>query len=95
MRALSICTSVSFIIIFTFRGIFNIKNCVSQGFVSYQIPSAGVSWASVFQSLEDNKERLGVVDYSISQATLDQVRTYVHRVTGVKEFLCNVKFRAV
>ena len=45
-----------------------------QGAVTYQLPSAGVTWSTVFRQLEGNKERLGIVDYSVSQTTLDQVR---------------------
>ena len=45
-----------------------------QGFVSYQLPGEGLSWSSTFREIESNKERLGIVDYSVSQTTLDQVR---------------------
>ena len=45
----------------------------SQGAVTYQLPSAGVSWSSMFRQLEANKERLGIIDYSVSQTTLEQV----------------------
>lgn len=44
-----------------------------QGAVTYQLPSAGVTWSTVFRQLENNKQRLGIVDYSVSQTTLDQV----------------------
>lgn len=44
-----------------------------QGFVAYQLPSNSVTWGSVFRDIEENKERLGIVDYSISQTTLEQV----------------------
>ena len=44
-----------------------------QGSVTYQLPSAGLTWASVFRQLESNKERLGIIDYSVSQTTLEQV----------------------
>lgn len=43
--------------------------------MTYQLPSIGVSWAAVFHQMESNKERLGIVDYSVSQTTLDQVCT--------------------
>lgn len=53
----------------------------SQGSVSYQIPATrGVTWSSVFQSLESNKEELSIVDYSISQTTLEQVRIFLYSV---------------
>ena len=48
----------------------------SQGAVTYQLPSADVSWSSLFRQLESNKERLGIIDYSVSQTTLEQVRTH-------------------
>ena len=44
-----------------------------QGSVTYQLPSAGLSWSSVFRQLETNKDRLGIIDYSVSQTTLEQV----------------------
>lgn len=45
--------------------------------MTYQLPSAGVTWSTVFRKLEGNKERLGIVDYSVSQTTLDQVSEIV------------------
>jgi len=47
----------------------------TKGAVTYQLPSADISWSTVFQQLEDNKERLSIVDYSVSQTTLEQVRS--------------------
>lgn len=44
-----------------------------QGAVTYQLPTNAMSWSSVFRQLESNKERLGIVDYSVSQTTLEQV----------------------
>ena len=44
-----------------------------QGSVTYQLPSDGLTWSSVFRQLEANKERLGIIDYSVSQTTLEQV----------------------
>ena len=41
--------------------------------MAYQYPTREVSWATVFRSLEENKERLGIIDYTISQTTLEQV----------------------
>ena len=41
--------------------------------MTYQLPSANTSWSTVFQQLEDNKERLSIIDYSVSQTTLEQV----------------------
>ena len=39
----------------------------------YQLPSPGLTWASVFRQLEINKETLGITNYSVSQNTLEQV----------------------
>ena len=44
-----------------------------QGSVTYQIGS-GVSWSHMFRCIETNKHRFGIVDYSINQTTLEQVR---------------------
>lgn len=41
--------------------------------MAYQIPSREVTWSSVFRQLERHKEELGIIDYSISQTTLEQV----------------------
>ena len=48
--------------------------CLPQGAVAYHLPSADLTWSSVFRQLENNKERLGIIDYSVSQTTLEQVR---------------------
>ena len=45
-----------------------------QGAVTYRLPTNAMSWSSVFRQLESNKERLGIVDYSVSQTTLEQVQ---------------------
>ena len=44
-----------------------------QGAVTYRLPTNAMSWSSVFRQLETNKERLGIIDYSVSQTTLEQV----------------------
>ena len=44
--------------------------------MAYQILSEGVTWATVFREMESNRERLGVVDYSVSQTTLEQVQLF-------------------
>ena len=54
-----------------------------QGSVTYQLPSAGLTWSSVFRQLEANKNRLGIIDYSVSQTTLDQVRHFLRLVVLV------------
>ncbi len=44
-----------------------------QESVTYRISSTETSWSSLFGLIEDNKDILGIVDYSISQTTLEQV----------------------
>ena len=41
----------------------------------YQIPSSAVKLANVFRQLEAIKESLDIEGYSVSQTTLDDVRT--------------------
>ena len=48
-----------------------------QGTVIYQIPFQGVSWSQWFRQLEEKKQRLNIIDYSVSQTTLQQVFVYV------------------
>jgi len=43
------------------------------GAVTYWLPSEVVSWSFVFRLLEENKVQLGIIDYSVSQTTLEQV----------------------
>ena len=43
------------------------------GVVTYWLPSDEISWSKVFRLLEENKEDLGIIDYSVSQTTLEQV----------------------
>ncbi|XP_067927873.1 phospholipid-transporting ATPase ABCA3-like [Watersipora subatra] len=44
-----------------------------QNLVQYQIPKGDLSWAMIFKTMEDNKKRLLIEDYSVSQTTLEQV----------------------
>ncbi|XP_072168711.1 phospholipid-transporting ATPase ABCA3-like [Diadema setosum] len=44
-----------------------------QQMVHYQVDSGTANWAYIFGTLEDNREQLGIVDYSVSQTTLEQV----------------------
>jgi ATP-binding cassette subfamily A (ABC1) protein 3 len=44
-----------------------------QGEVTYQLCNEMLSWATVFREMERHRERLGVIDYSVSQTTLEQV----------------------
>ncbi|MGL6081026.1 MAG: hypothetical protein ACRC4N_00690, partial [Gammaproteobacteria bacterium] len=54
----------------------NFTSCVRRekhyNTLQYEISSS--SLARVFQLLADNKHRLNIEDYSVSQTTLDQVR---------------------
>uniref|UniRef100_A0A3P8R3T4 P-type phospholipid transporter n=1 Tax=Astatotilapia calliptera TaxID=8154 RepID=A0A3P8R3T4_ASTCA len=45
-----------------------------QNVLQYQLPSHACCLARVFDVLANNYEELGIVDFSISQTTLDQVR---------------------
>ena len=47
-----------------------------QGALMYQLPRSNLSWSQIFQQIENNKERLGIIDYSVSQTTLEQVNYY-------------------
>ncbi|TNN50827.1 ATP-binding cassette sub-family A member 1 [Liparis tanakae] len=49
--------------------------------LQYQLPSSACCLAQVFQVLADSAEQLGVVDFSVSQTTLDQTDGDV--LTGV------------
>ena len=42
--------------------------------MTYQLPSDIASWSAVFRELESNKTNLDIVDYSVSQTTLEQVQ---------------------
>ncbi len=41
--------------------------------MTYRIADVNISWSSLFDIVEENKAALGIVDYSVSQTTLDQV----------------------
>uniref|UniRef100_A0A3B4YY19 P-type phospholipid transporter n=1 Tax=Seriola lalandi dorsalis TaxID=1841481 RepID=A0A3B4YY19_SERLL len=43
--------------------------------LQYQLPSHACCLARVFNVLANNYEKLGIIDFSVSQTTLDQVRT--------------------
>ncbi|XP_046858898.1 phospholipid-transporting ATPase ABCA3-like [Xenia sp. Carnegie-2017] len=44
-----------------------------QGMLTYQIVSESMQWSYVFGALEGSKQQLGIIDYSVSQTTLEQV----------------------
>ena len=49
----------------------------------YDIPSKGLSWATVFGVMERNKTALCIDDYLVSQTTLEQVFINFARLQGV------------
>uniref|UniRef100_A0A8W4FI07 ATP binding cassette subfamily A member 16 n=1 Tax=Sus scrofa TaxID=9823 RepID=A0A8W4FI07_PIG len=55
----------------TFPG--NILNQDHQGIIGYYIPSKGICWGKVFHIMEEAKALFNLVDYSISQITLEQI----------------------
>ena len=50
-----------------------ILGAAHAGKFKYELPTASTSLASVFELMETNKERLGVLDYSASQPTLESI----------------------
>lgn len=46
-----------------------------ENVLQYQLPSHACCLPHVFDVLANNYEELGIVDFSVSQTTLDQVRT--------------------
>lgn len=45
-----------------------------QSVLQFQLPSHACCLARVFEVLANNHEELGIIDFSVSQTTLDQVR---------------------
>jgi hypothetical protein len=43
------------------------------GTASYEVPQAGIVVSQFFQMMEANKERAGIIDWGISQTTLEDV----------------------
>lgn len=41
---------------------------------NYEVPKAGVSLEGVFQEMENNKDRLHITDWAITNTTLEEVR---------------------
>lgn len=50
--------------------------------LQYQLPTNACSLAYVFDILSNNSEELGISEYSVSQTTLDQVRTQQKSLYG-------------
>ena len=46
---------------------------IHQGYLHYQIPAYGVTWATLFGTMENNRKAFHIEDYSVSQTTLEQV----------------------
>lgn len=46
-----------------------------RNMLQYQLPSSLTSLAHIFATLAENKEKLRIEDYSVTQTTLDQVTT--------------------
>lgn len=58
-----------------------------ENVLQYQLPSHVCCLARVFDVLANNYEELGILDFSVSQTTLDQVRKiFLHRDTATVPF---------
>ena len=44
-----------------------------QGVLHFQVETEGLSWSYIFGQLERNRAALNIIDYSVSQTTLEQV----------------------
>ncbi|XP_031561453.1 ATP-binding cassette sub-family A member 3-like [Actinia tenebrosa] len=44
-----------------------------NGMLTYQIVNEDLTWSQIFGQLERNRESLNIIDYSVSQTTLEQV----------------------
>lgn len=44
-----------------------------QGRLTFHIPMTGMKWSAMFGILEKNRNRLHIENYSLSQATLEEV----------------------
>lgn len=65
-----------------------------QSVLQYQLPSHACCLARIFDVLANNHEELGVVDFSVSQTTLDQVRKRIKAFSSLKEvyeWFCNYR----
>eukprot|EP00301_Raphidiophrys_heterophryoidea_P019362 c430_g1_i1.p1 GENE.c430_g1_i1~~c430_g1_i1.p1 ORF type:complete len:116 (-),score=29.91 c430_g1_i1:181-528(-) len=74
-RLCSIADAVENNIIEFFKRTFQGSIVIDQGFerVVFRLPQLNLKLAHVFDTIESNKERLHIVEYSVSQATLDQI----------------------
>ena len=69
-----------------------IIDCI-QGLLTYHVANHGDMWHKLYTIIEENKHKLNLSDYSISQATLEQVTkiyfadtTQIYSFLGVPEF---------
>ena len=67
-----------FMVICQFCMCIHLYTCTCISF-QYQVPREGVSWATLFRTLEENKKDLQIEDYLVSQTTLEQVFIYFAR----------------
>lgn len=61
--------------------------------LQYQLPSHACCLARVFDVLSNNYEELGIVDYSVSQTTLDQVRATRQPELEFSTFVAHIIYR--
>ena len=66
-----------------------------QGFLKYHVGNNSSRLSELFGALEENSSRLNIVDYSVSQTTLDQIFVKFakeqhdqERVNGNRRFCC-------
>ena len=63
-----------------------------QGVLHFQVETEGLSWSYIFGQLERNRTALNIVDYSVSQTTLEQVnKEYFFRYQNPKKGLKHEK----
>ncbi len=46
---------------------------IHQRLIHFHVPSEDLPWSKVFGSIEDAKQRLHIVDYSVAQTSLEQI----------------------
>ncbi|CAI9172899.1 unnamed protein product [Rangifer tarandus platyrhynchus] len=63
----------------------NIINQDHQGIIGYYIPSKGICWGKVFHIMEEAKTLFNLVDYFISQITLEQIFLTFANIDKVKK----------
>lgn len=64
-------TNAQNFVVQTFRGARLLEN--HNGVLHFQVGTEGLSWSYIFGQLERNRAALNIVDYSVSQTTLEQV----------------------